>query len=65
MTSTIAQLTLSAAECDIVEELLERAQRDLSIEIHHTSSREFRHLLRDRLNLVEQLLERIRTVAAE
>ena len=54
---------LERNEWDLVVQLLERECRDLPLEIHHTATKEFRQLLRERLKQVEALLERLRPLA--
>jgi hypothetical protein len=55
---------LEKRDWDLVVQLLERECRDLPLEIHHTATKEFRQLLRDRLKQAEALLDRIRPLAA-
>lgn len=55
---------LTEAEWNIILELLARERRDLPIEIHHTSTRKYRDMLRDRLRTIEQLLEQFESIAA-
>ena len=50
---------LTNAEWEILRELLSRESRELKTEIHHTDARKYRHDLRSRLKLIEELLERI------
>ncbi|HTP87437.1 MAG TPA: hypothetical protein VMJ34_10815 [Bryobacteraceae bacterium] len=45
-------------------QLLARESRDLPLEIHHTATKEYRQILRERLKQVEGLLERLRPLAA-
>ena len=58
------QPVLERSEWDLVVQLLERESRDLPLEIHHTATKEYRLLLRDRLKRVETLLDRLRPMAA-
>jgi hypothetical protein len=53
-----APLNLSTEEFAIVAELLESERAKLLIEIRHTDHRSFREKLRQRLAIVESLLER-------
>jgi hypothetical protein len=55
---------LTEAEWNLILELLARERRDLPIEIHHTSTRKYRDMLRDRLKTIEQLLEQFESIAA-
>jgi hypothetical protein len=55
-------LYLSGEEFAIVKELLELERAKLSLEIRHTHHRVFRDELRQRLNVVEELVERCRPV---
>lgn len=55
---------LTEAEWNIILELLARERRDLPIEIHHTSTRKYRDMLRDRLRTIEQFLEQFESIAA-
>ena len=52
---------LETAEMDVVLELLEREERGLPVEIHHTYSKDYREQLRSRLKLVEELVQRLQT----
>lgn len=56
--------TLSDAEWALVIELLEHEQGDLPAEIRHTRVSSVRDELRQRLEMVRQLLERLQTPAA-
>ena len=64
MTEPLHRQIFSEAEWALVLELLERERHELPIEIHHTSTRKYRELLRERLRLVETVLERIESAAA-
>jgi hypothetical protein len=55
-------LTLEGQEVGMVEELLDEARTKLLVEIRHTDHRRFLDGLRQRLALVERLLERCRAV---
>ena len=55
---------LDRNEWDLVVQLLERECRDLPLEIHHTATKEFRQLLRERLKQAEALLDRLLPLAA-
>jgi hypothetical protein len=57
-TTTHELLNLTSEEFAILAELLESARDKLLVEIHHTDHRSFRDQLRQRLALVESLLER-------
>jgi hypothetical protein len=52
-------LTLTSDELALLAMLLEGKQKVLLAEIRHTSRREFRDCLRDRLTLVENILSRL------
>jgi hypothetical protein len=52
-------LNLSSSELALVVELLELAHARLPVEIRHTDNRAYREELRRRLEIVEQLVERI------
>lgn len=54
---------MSEEEVELVLELLEREERDLPSEIHHTRLANYRDALHQRLELVRGLLERLRTPA--
>ncbi len=58
--ATARHPVLDKAEWDVVIELLERDRRELPVEIHHTATRECRQHLRDRLKIIDALLERLR-----
>jgi len=55
---------LTEAEWNLILELLARERRDLPIEIHHTSTRKYRDMLRERLKTLDQLLEQFQSIAA-
>lgn len=57
------QPELSQCEWNLMVELLERERAELHPEIRHTRTRAFREALHDRLQLVEGLLERVRSRA--
>jgi hypothetical protein len=57
--TTTSQPILSDEEWRLVVELLERERTHLPIEIHHTTTRSFKEQLRQRLELLERLLERL------
>jgi len=59
-TTTLEPLNLDAEERSTVMELLEDARTKLLVEIRRTDHRRFRDELRQRLTLVERLLERSR-----
>ena len=59
-TTTLEPLNLDAEERLTVMELLEDARTKLLVEIRRTDHRRFRDELRQRLTLVERLLERSR-----
>jgi hypothetical protein len=63
-TASARHPVLDRAEWDLVVQLLERECRDLPLEIHHTATKEYRQLLRDRLNRAEALLDRVKPLAA-
>lgn len=58
------QPVLSRDEWALVVELLERERGELPAEIRHTRTTTVREELRQRLQLVEALLERLRALAA-
>ena len=64
MTVPLEQPVLTEAEWNLILQLLARERRDLPIEIHHTSTRKYRDELRERLRMIEQMLERLESVAA-
>ena len=57
------QTELSQSEWNLVVELLERERSELHPEIRHTRTRSLREALRGRLELVEGLLQRVRSLA--
>jgi hypothetical protein len=61
----IGQLTDS--EWELVVELLEREQRDLPVELHHTltSSRELRAQLQERKQKIDRILGKIDTARTQ
>ena len=64
MTLDDRQPALTAAEWDLVVELLEREQKQLLVEIRHADRGTFRQQLRPRLDLVNQLLSRLEPSSA-
>ena len=52
-------------EMALLIELLERERRDLPAEIHHTSTSSVRDRLRQRLETVDRMLERLRRAEAQ
>jgi hypothetical protein len=50
---------LTPQENEILVELLSRELAELGPEIHHTDDRDFRDELRDRRQIVRQLLQRL------
>lgn len=61
--TTHEHLDLSSEECVVLAEVLEEARTKLLVEIRRTNHRTFRDELRQRLTLVEGLLERCRPLA--
>lgn len=57
---TNERLNLSGDELALFAELLESERAKLLVEIRHTDHRSFRNELRQRLTLVEELMERCR-----
>ena len=55
---------LSEDEVALVLELLEREERELPSEMHHTRSADYRDALHRRLELVRGLVSRLHTLAA-
>ncbi len=53
------RLELGGEQIAILTELLESERTKLLVEVRHTDHRSYRDELRQRLNLVEQLLERM------
>ena len=58
------QPVLTEAEWNVVLELLIHQRRDLLVEIRHTSTRKYRDELRERLQIVEEILQRLEVEAA-
>jgi hypothetical protein len=59
-----AQPSLTKPEWELVMELLERERYELPAEIHHTRTSQMRDELKQRLELVNALLRRLRDQAA-
>jgi hypothetical protein len=57
------ELVLNRDEQQLLMELLERRHRELQTEIPHTDHREFKASLRQRENVIESLLGRLRAVS--
>ena len=53
------ELHLSDAERELLEEILEERHMLLHTEISHTANPEFRHLLQQRENMLEDIIERV------
>ena len=51
----------SDAEWELIVQLLERERNDLPVEIHHTRSSSVREELRERAEMVRNLLARLQT----
>jgi hypothetical protein len=58
------QPSLTQPEWELVMELLERERYELPAEIHHTRTSQMRDELKQRLDLVNGLLRRLRGQAA-
>ena len=56
-------LNLSSEELVILAQVLESARDTLLVEIRHTDHRSYREELRQRLTVIERLLERCQTPA--
>jgi len=61
-TATI-EMKLTPEESELLAELLERESADLPVEIRHTQKVEYRTALHRRLDMINRLLEQIRTTA--
>ena len=55
--ATDEPLRLTSEELTLLSELLESAHANLLVEIRHTDHRSYRNELRQRLELVERLIE--------
>lgn len=60
----MVHLSISFEDAGILREVLEAALVDLRRELWHTDSREFRDLLRNRVQTLERLLEELKTETA-
>lgn len=60
----LAQPNLSEQEWELIVQLLQQEQAELPVEIHHSRNQEFRDELRQRLNLVRHLLDRLQMETA-
>lgn len=54
------RIELTAAECDLLSDLVEQRISALGPEIHHTSTSRFREYLKDYRERLEVLLSRLR-----
>jgi hypothetical protein len=52
-------LTLAEQERELLVDLLDRELKNLPIEIHHTRTSKFKDRLKERMHLVEGILERL------
>ncbi len=57
--ASVERLSLGGEQLAILAELLESERTRLLVEIRHTDHRSYRDQLRSRLNVVEQLLDRV------
>jgi hypothetical protein len=57
-------LSISFEDAAILREVLEASLVDLRRELWHTDSREYRDLLRDRVQTLERLLDELKAEAA-
>jgi len=57
------QLIVSDPELSLILELLEREQRQQLFAIRHTDAPDFRNVLRERLALLDSLIQRAQTAA--
>ena len=57
------QLIVSDPELSLILELLEREQRQQLFAIRHTDTPDFRDVLRERLALLDSLIQRAQTAA--
>lgn len=57
-------LSISFEDAAILREILEASLVDLRRELWHTDSREFRDLLRDRVQTLERMLDELKAEAA-
>jgi len=53
------EMKLTSAEIALLTGLLEAESASLAVQIRHTSSSAYKQMLRDRLRLVDSLLERM------
>jgi len=53
------KLELTPSETEVLAELLEAAHREMLHELHHTSTRAYAHLLRERIGQIEMLRQRL------
>jgi hypothetical protein len=59
-TGGIMELTLTAEESELLVNILEQHHRQLSNEIFHTDHRDFKEVLREKQELLESVLNRLR-----
>ena len=57
------QPVLTRDEWTLMVELLERERNELPAEIHHTRTTTFRQQLRERREMIDRLLERLRRLS--
>lgn len=57
------ELVLERRQLDLTLELLESEQKELLVEIRHTDNKEFRAGLKDRLTVVESLIQQAEALA--
>jgi hypothetical protein len=58
------QPRLSESEWDLIVELLEQERNELPVEIHHCRNSDVRTELHERAEVVQNLLDRLRTPVA-
>jgi hypothetical protein len=56
---TTTHIDISVEEREIILELLDRERTNLPVEIHHTRTARFRDVLKQRLDAIDMLYEKV------
>jgi hypothetical protein len=55
-------LDLTAAERELLIEILEQRYAAMLHELHHTDTRDFKHFLKQRIEVLEKLTEKLKSL---
>lgn len=54
--------SLTTSEREMLVMLLQKEEKNLLIEIHHTDHREFRSILKEKLQMVTTMIEKLKVI---